>query len=357
MNTRILIITLAILTTVACSDQKIEKYIDQRDPVKVQVAVVSSKSDSRALSIDGTVTSDNVVDISAKIMGYVEQLTLDPGDRVAKGRLIARIKNDESNTRTQQIEAMIDEAQVNLNAIQKDHDRIERLIAQNSATQKELDDITTQLDVTKARLKQLESSKREAGIMNSYSDIIAPISGNVVAKYLDNGEMAAPGHPIITIASGGDQVIRISVPENYINRISKKTEVFYKNSEDQDWKEGSITEINTSAMYGQYEAKIGLPGETSYLDGMYMRVRIPMASKANSQTSNEGIRVPKNAIIERGQLTGIFVPSDQNTALLRWVTLGETSGDEVEILSGLAPGERFILDANSRLMNGVPITL
>ena len=67
--------------------------------------------------------------------------------------------------------------------------------------------------------------------------------------------------------------------------------------------------------------------------------------------------VPKDAIVHRGELTGIYTVSQNNTAILRWLRLGRTFGDNVEVLSGLSADEKYIIDADSKIFNGSKITI
>jgi hypothetical protein len=67
--------------------------------------------------------------------------------------------------------------------------------------------------------------------------------------------------------------------------------------------------------------------------------------------------VPKEALITRGQLTGIYTVSQQNTAVLRWLRVGNTIGDNVEILSGLKEGETYIMSSQEKLYNGATLTI
>ena len=70
----------------------------------------------------------------------------------------------------------------------------------------------------------------------------------------------------------------------------------------------------------------------------------------------ESVNVPKSALVENGQLTGIYTVSSNNTALLRWVKTGKVMGDQVEILSGLTAKEPYIVSANGKLFNGAKVT-
>jgi len=89
--------------------------------------------------------------------------------------------------------------------------------------------------------------------------------------------------------------------------------------------------------------------------GMYAHVTITSSDK--SGTPDNVVLVPHSAIIHTDQLTGLYTISENQTALFRWVKLGKTYGDQVEILSGLSVEEEFILASDSRLYNGVPVTV
>ncbi len=65
--------------------------------------------------------------------------------------------------------------------------------------------------------------------------------------------------------------------------------------------------------------------------------------------------ITKSAIVENGQLTGVYTVSSANTAMLRWIKTGKTLGDQVEILSGLNSKEPYIVSANGKLFNGAKV--
>jgi multidrug efflux pump subunit AcrA (membrane-fusion protein) len=119
---------------------------------------------------------------------------------------------------------------------------------------------------------------------------------------------------------------------------------------------GEVTEVSTSAKNtgGQYLVKAVLDKtDAKILSGMFATVQFPIEAK----TKNSLVLVPKSAIVERGQLKGVYTVSSQNTAILRWVTVGKNFGDEVQILSGLDIDEPYILSADGRLFNGAKVTI
>jgi RND family efflux transporter MFP subunit len=316
---------------------------------------VLQNSSENQFQTSGVVTSDNIVEISSKLMGYIEYLSLDVGDNVKQGALIARIKNQEAHKKADQISSSIEQTRISLLAFEKDYNRIKRLYDQQSATQKELDDISTAVESTKLQIKQLESSKSEVEVMKAYSEIISPISGIVTAKHKTKGEMAFPGHPLLKIQDDKNKAISLTIPESFIKAVSKGSKVQYKLETEALWKDGTLTEISHAANSGQYSAKIKLPKNNAYFSGMFTDLILDLSDNNSARHTTKILSIEKKALVKRGQLTGIFIPTDQNTALLRWVIPGKDLGDRIEILSGLSKNEKYITQSDSRLINGIPI--
>ena len=102
--------------------------------------------------------------------------------------------------------------------------------------------------------------------------------------------------------------------------------------------------------------KVNVSYSKNLLSGMFVNIQFPFKNtgKAN-QDFQEGVMVPKSALVEQGQLNGIYTISSSNTAILRWVKTGKNFGDQVEILSGLNANEPYIISAEGRLYNGVKV--
>jgi hypothetical protein len=88
--------------------------------------------------------------------------------------------------------------------------------------------------------------------------------------------------------------------------------------------------------------------------GMYANVMLPIAQTASSA---KVATVAKSAIVERGQLKGIYTVSNQKTALLRWIRTGRDFGNEVEVVSGLGLGEDYIVGDLSAVSDGRPVVI
>ena len=93
--------------------------------------------------------------------------------------------------------------------------------------------------------------------------------------------------------------------------------------------------------------------DANVMSGMYATVQFP----TQSNESTQAVMLPKEAIVINGQLTGVYTVSESNTALLRWLRLGRTIGDKVEVLSGMSSDEQYIVSADGKLYNGAKINI
>lgn len=103
--------------------------------------------------------------------------------------------------------------------------------------------------------------------------------------------------------------------------------------------------------------KINVPDTKELLPGMFVSVSFPFDNKGTSTDEAVSIMIPKSALVKKGQLTGVYTVSSENTAVLRWLKLGRETADEVEVLSGLSAGETYVLKAEGRLYNGAPLNV
>ena len=123
---------------------------------------------------------------------------------------------------------------------------------------------------------------------------------------------------------------------------------------------GTVAEISKSSTNtgGQYMVKINVAASQDLLPGMFVNVQFPFKNSGSvNQDFQEMVMLPKSALVENGQLTGVYVVSSRNTAVLRWIKIGKTFGDQVEVLSGLNAKEPYIVSATGKLFNGAKVSM
>lgn len=346
-----LAITALILTS--CSNSEKNKETDTRPVVQVTTQVPSANTGSN-LTASGEVVAVNNATLSTRMMGHVNQVHVNIGEKVNQGQLLVSINNNDLQAKRAQVNAGINEAQVSVNNAKRDYERFTTLFAQNSASQKELDDMTAHYEMAKARLESAQAMKAEVDAQFAYSNITAPFSGVVTNRFVEAGDMANPGVPLLAIEAPGNFEVRATVPESSIGLIKtgETVEVFIKSMNKS--LTGKIAEVSSSSSMtgGQYPVKVSVEKNENLKSGMYATVQFPVAK---TESSPELVSIPKEAIVTQGDLRGVFTVSQQNTAILRWLRLGRSFGNEVEVLSGLNAEEAVILSAEGKLYNGAKI--
>ncbi|PTM08758.1 MAG: efflux RND transporter periplasmic adaptor subunit [Bacteroidetes bacterium] len=351
----ILSLSVALLLT-SCESEDKKQVVDNSPAIMVKVSQIAANSNSPFLSVSGKIQASNSADLSTRIMGYVNKVHVNVGDKVNKGQLLVSINNSDLQAKRAQVNAGISEATAAFNNAQKDYNRFKNLFADNSASQKEMDDMTANFEMAKARLESANQMKNEINAQFAYSNITAPFSGIVTSKNVEDGNMANPGVPLISLETPGSFEVMAMVPETEISAIKKETTVDVLVKSINQTIKGKVTEVSTSAKNtgGQYLVKIDLDKtDVNILSGMFATVQFPVERKAIASM----VLIPKDAIVTNGQLSGVYAVSQSNTALLRWLRLGRTFGDQVEVLSGLNADEAYIVSAEGKLFNGVKITI
>lgn len=345
----------------ACSSNKEEVAIANTDAAVMVTVATPSGTGQQGINVSGQIEASQTANISTRVMGFITMLKVKVGDHVSKGQLLATISNQDMIAKRGQTDAMISEAQAALNSAQKDYERLTTLYKQQSATAKELDNVTLQYNSAKSRLEGARQMRNEVNASLGYTSLTAPFSGIVTQKLADAGSMANPGMPILTIEQSGSYQVSASVPENIINQIHQGAEAFVTIKSIDKTIKGTVVQINPSSQFtgGQYIIKVNIADadKKGLYAGMYATVSIPVKEPVAVTTTGNSVMVPVSSIEHRDQLTGLYTIGSNNTALLRWVRLGKTFGDKVEVLSGLEKNEQFVVTADGKLYNGIPIKI
>ncbi|MBS2212083.1 efflux RND transporter periplasmic adaptor subunit [Carboxylicivirga mesophila] len=341
--------------TQACGSSN-EENAKAKPAVKAKVETLELTTVPKKFHYTGTVSSVNQSTLSTRIMGQISQVLVREGDMVKKGQLLVSIRSNDIQAKEQQVEANIIQAKAAYKHAKDDFERIQALFNSKSATQKELDDITVHLKMTKAQLAAAQKAKDEVVEMLSYADIRAPYDGVITQKFVDSGDMANPGMPLLAIEAPGLFEVIAKIPESEIYKVEKGDVVEVHIDACKEMISGSITHVSPSSRFSgsQFDARISLlPTEEQK-----QAIRSGVFAHVNHLKGEEQkLLVPADMIVERGQLKGIWTVSQANKALLRWVRLGKLYGDKIEVLSGLSDGNQLVVASEGRLFDGAELQL
>jgi RND family efflux transporter MFP subunit len=353
-----LIIILTSLALIAGCKGKEEKKEEKSIPV--EVATTGNDMGSGYLSASGKIEAENSSNVSTRMMGTILQVKVKVGQRVSAGQSLVNINSTDIYAKKAQVEASIIQARAAYNGAKKDYDRFQSLYKLQSASQKELDDMTTRYEMSKAGLEAANAMKREIEAQFSYLNIRAPFGGVITNTFVKEGDMANPGMPLLSIEGTGKLQVTAMVPENMITAIKVGMPVKIDVKSMNKVVDGKVSEVSLSARNtgGQYLVKINLNNsvDKEILSGMFVQVQFPIAAKNQSEMKeSSSIWIPETALISEGQLTGVYAVSQNKEAILRWVRIGKKSNGLVEVLSGLSQGEIYINSSKEKLYNGAKV--
>jgi len=226
---------------------------------------------------------------------------------------------------------------------------MEDLHAQRSVTDKNLEDATAGHRVAAANVEVTRANLEAAEVMLTYAVVHTPIAGWVTAKMVEAGDMAAPGRPMVVIEDLSRVKVRVNVPEGTVTHLAR----------------GQSTDVTvlgrTRSATIDRIMPAGDPATRTFtvemvLDNPDGEIKTGMIARAVFDTgSREALLIPATAVIERGQLSGVFVVDENNRATLRWIKLGPPREDRIEVLSGLQPGERYLPAPTAEVHDGANV--
>ena len=395
MKIKILTIVMILIAGSVAGCKKKDSVTQQRpQPVEgVRIEEIRTSPLNDYYESVGTVRAKTTSVLSAKIMGSIVSLHVREGDRVRQGQLLMEIDARDANTQLQKAKAGIQEAESALVEVQKSievaestkaaaetqstlaastFNRYKAMLEGKAVSQQEFDEVQAKhhialtevaragkmLDVLAARKKQvlakIEQAKADianAQVQTSYYRITAPISGIVTVRQADVGFTATPGAPLLTIEDNSHYQLEASVEESQIAKIHKgeSASVVLDALGGQEIV-GTVAEIIPVAdpASRSYQVKIDLQTGDSIpalRSGMYGKARFTVAPK-------QTLAIPEKAIIQHGQLTGVYVVDESGAARFRLIKTGKKSGDLVEVLGGLSDGERILTGRVEAISDG-----
>lgn len=354
-----LLSVIALLLFAGCSHEQ-QEIKNEDKAITVKVAEAGNGDQRSFITASGKIEAIQSANISTRMMGFVNAVLVKTGQKVSKGTLLVSIKSDDLDAKLSQVNAGISEAAAAVENARKDFERFTALFAQQSATQKELDDMTTRYEMAKAHLETARQMKNEVMAQFSYASLRAPFDGTITNTFVKTGDIANPGMPLVTIETPGQTEVTAMVSESDITRVKEgmSATIIVKNNN--EIMSGKVREVSLSAKNtgGQYLVKI-TPDKTpsSVLPGMFVNIQLEGSDAAKSTNDKGRLLIPRAALIEEGQLTGVYTIGEGNMAVLRWLRTGDVAGDQIEILSGLSLGEKYIVSAEGRLFNGSKVTV
>ena len=337
-----------------------------RPQVEVVTArIVTPAEASSVLTATGYTYARERAAVGAKIIGRVERLLVDEGDRVERGDTIAVLDSDDLMAELRQRRAAVLEARANLADAQRQEARFARLLAENAIAQAEYDAEKTRLEVAEAQVSVAEANLANARARLEYAVITAPIPGVIIERRIEVGEMVAPGGfttqqatgALVRIANPESLEVEADINESYISRLSlgQPARIRVDAVPGREYR-GRLRQIVPTAdrQRAVVEVKVTVDDrDDNLLPDMSCSVTFLEEEDASEPGAAEEpmIVVPSAALVERDGGTYVLRIVDDRVELTA-VERGVPVGEDVEIVSGLRGGDRVVASGAADLSDG-----
>ena len=332
-------------------------------PMSIVPEVVGKGDIGINLNALGTVTSLATVTIRTQISGYLIKVDFKEGDEVKKGDLLAEIDSRPYEATLAQAKGQLARDEAMLKGAQVDLTRYQGLAAQNAVPHQTLD---TQIALVAQDQGTVEADKaavKSAEVNLQYCRILSPLDGRVGLRQVDQGNYVTPGdaNGLVVITQLQPISVLFTVPEDNLQAISKRLQsgavlpaTAYDRSGATKLAEGTLqtfdSQIDQTTGTIKLRAQFSNDNRGLY-PNQFVNIRLLL-------DTHKDVTTMSTAGIQRGVPgTFVYLINADNTVSVRPVQLGVTDGERVEVISGLAPGERIVIDGADKLRDGAKINV
>jgi RND family efflux transporter MFP subunit len=288
--------------------------------------------------LDGTVEAVDEATVSAQTSGRVAEILFDVNDRVPAGAVIIRLRGTEQRAGLQQAEAARREAAAREAEAQARYARISDMYERKVVARAQLDQALAERDAAVARLAAANAALDSAREGVAYTEVRAPYAGIVTARLVRVGETVSPGTPLMRGFSTEKLRVTVDIPQTVVEPVRKLRKAAVLVDGRRIAASGVTVFPEADAATNSFRTRVELPPGTADLyPGMFVKVAFVTGEQPR-------LLVPQSAIVTRSEVTAVYVVDAGGRVALRQVRTGAASGDRLEVLAGLAAGERVALD-------------
>jgi RND family efflux transporter MFP subunit len=359
------LLLLAAMTFVGCSGE--QKTVSAAPEVVNNVSLITAQTENIPDVVEavGTLRAAQTSQLAAQIMGNIVEIRAHEGDRIHRGQILAVVEDAQPRAALDRASAADLAAQQEISASDSDFalaeatfNRYQTLYEKKSVSPQEFDEVKARYQAARARREmaragqaQAKAALEQARTALGYTRILAPFDGVVTEKKADVGMLASPGMPIFTVEDLCRYRLEATVNETDLRyvRMGQQAPVGIDALGEKQLK-GRVVEIVPAAdpASRSFLVKIEVPSDPALRSGLFGRTQFPRGERS-------ALVIPRTAVLERGQLQGIYVLDQNKIASLRYITLGKPLAGQVEVLAGLQAGEMLVANPEGSELTGKKI--
>jgi membrane fusion protein (multidrug efflux system) len=306
-----------------------------RTLVAVDVLIASKEDFASNLEVNGTVLSNEMVELHPEVSGRLTFLNVPDGGSVKAGAILAKINDADLQAQREQLKTQLDLAQ-------KTEKRLNDLLRINGVNQADYDAAISQVNTLQANIKYIDAQLDKTVIR-------APFSGQLGLRQVSQGAYVTPATLIGTLRQTDKVKIDFTVPETYANLVEKGNQVIIHSNISNDTLTATIAAIEPqiNALTRNMKVRAFL-NEGTILPGAFVKIMLDQKRKT--------ILVPSNAIIPEA-FTNQVVMVKNNKAVFKTIETGQRSATMVEITSGLVEGDSIVISGMLYVRPDAPVKI
>ena len=300
--------------------------------------LVESGATTRERLFAGRVEGIEQTTVRAQTAGRVAAVLRDVNTTVAAGAVVLRLRGVEQRAALAQAESALTEALAREAEVQSRYRRIAALHERKVAARAALDEVTAARDAAVARVTAARAAREAARENVAYAEVAAPFSGAVAARHVQPGDVIVPGQPLFDVVSPGHLRVVIDVPQSLAGLLRDQARASVLLGSGRIESDAVKVFGAADPAAGTVRVWVDLPADVAgVFAGQFVRVAIPDGGAAD-------LSIPAGTLVERSEVTAVYVVEKDGTVRLRQIRVGERGGERVQVLAGLSAGERIVTD-------------
>lgn len=333
----------SLLMSCGRKEEQKKQAVEELQTVTVQPVV--RKSLSQPIIGSGVLASKSEMKLAFKTGGMIKRIYVNEGQFVKAGQLLAELDLSE-------IDAQVNQAKIGLTKAQRDLERVKKLYADSAATLTNLQDATTGFDVATQSVQVAEFNQK-------LSKIYAPVSGRILRKISEQGELITPFAPAFILATGESAyIVNIGLADRDVVKVKMGDKAtVYLDAYPNTPFAAAITQIaqTVNPATGTFEVELQIQNPAGYklVSGFVAKAEIVQANQASS------LVVPVESIIEGDGSKGFVytLNADNQTVSKNSITIGRIIGTDVEVSGSIAEGTQVVVSGANFLSDKVKVKI
>ena len=308
-----------------------------------QVVAIEARRQAVAevVSLVGTVTANESVEIKSETDGVVQTIGFSEGQSVEAGALLVALDQSKFQTSLQESEASLELSRANF-------DRAQQMFRDKLIAQQEFDQAAATFRVNQSAVELRRRLLKDARI-------VAPFAGTTGSRQVSPGQVISRNTPLTTLVDLSVMKVELSLPERFLGQVRNGQKVDFRvDAYPQERFTGEVyfisPQLDPGTRTALVKARVANP-ETRLRGGMLAQLDLSVRLRESA------LVIPEPAVIANGDTNTVFVVSPQNQAVLRPVRLGLRLAGKAEVLSGVEPGEKVVVEGVKKIFPGAPLKL